>query len=114
MGKDCNGPPAPSLSQPPPTEFAAFSGSGGSVGREGPIIQVGAAFGSTLGQLVAMPARQRALLIAATFNTPIGGIVFAVELMLPFATPLSLLWVGLSCVTATFIGRVFFGVLPSF
>jgi Voltage gated chloride channel len=75
------------LSQPPPTEFAAFSGSGGSVGREGPIIQVGAAFGSTLGQLVAMSARQRALLIAAgtgggiaaTFNTPIGGIVFAVR-----------------------------------
>ncbi|MGB6176829.1 MAG: chloride channel protein [Methylocella sp.] len=97
-------------------------GSGGSVGREGPIVQVGAAFGSTLGQLVAMPARQRALLIAAgggggiaaTFNTPIGGIVFAVELMLPFATPMSLLWVGLSCVTATYIGRVFFGVLPSF
>ncbi|MGA7385574.1 MAG: chloride channel protein [Methylocella sp.] len=97
-------------------------GSGGSVGREGPIVQVGAAFGSTLGQLVAMPARQRTLLIAAgagggiaaPFKTPIGGIVFAVELMLPFATPLSLLWVGLSCVTATYIGRVFFGVLPSF
>ena len=97
-------------------------GSGGSVGREGPIIQVGAAFGSTIGQLVAMPARQRALLIAAgagagiaaTFNTPIGGIVFAVELMLPFVTSLSLLWVGLSCVTATYIGRMFFGVVPSF
>ncbi len=97
-------------------------GSGGSVGREGPIIQVGAAFGSTIGQLVAMPARQRALLIAAgagagiaaTFNTPIGGIVFAVELMLPFVTSLSLLWVGLSCVTATYIGRMYFGVMPSF
>ena len=97
-------------------------GSGGSIGREGPIIQVGAAFGSTLGQVITMPVRQRALLIAAgagggiaaTFNTPIGGIVFAVELMLPFATPLSLLWVGYSCVTATYIGRVFFGDLPSF
>ena len=97
-------------------------GSGGSVGREGPIIQVGAAFGSTLGQVITMPVRQRALLIAAgagggiaaTFNTPIGGIVFAVELMLPFATPLSLLGVALSCVTATYIGRAFFGVLPSF
>src|SRR5271169_3519323 len=97
-------------------------GSGGSVGREGPIIQIGAAFGSTLGQLIAMPVRQRALLIAAgagggiaaTFNTPIGGIAFAVELMLPFATPLSLLGVALSCVTATYIGRAFFGVLPSF
>src|SRR5271165_1853915 len=97
-------------------------GSGGSVGREGPIIQIGAAFGSTLGQLIAMPARQRAVLIAAgagggiaaTFNTPIGGIVFAVELMLPVTTATSLLGVALSCVTATFIGRSFFGVLPSF
>jgi len=97
-------------------------GSGGSVGREGPIIQIGAAFGSTLGQLIAMPARQRAVLIAAgagggiaaTFNTPIGGIVFAVELMLPTTTALSLFSVALSCVTATFIGRSFFGALPSF
>src|SRR5271157_1249892 len=97
-------------------------GSGGSVGREGPIIQIGAAFGSTLGQLIAMPARQRAVLIAAgagggiaaTFNTPIGGIVFAVELMLPAVTAMSLFSVALSCITATFIGRSFFGVLPSF
>src|SRR5271157_400279 len=97
-------------------------GSGGSVGREGPIIQVGAAFGSTLGQVITMPVRQRALLIAAgagggiaaTFNTPIGGIVFAVELMLPATTAMSLFSVALSCVTATFIGRSFFGVLPSF
>ena len=97
-------------------------GSGGSVGREGPIIQVGAAFGSTLGQLIAMPARQRALLIAAgagggiaaTFNTPIGGIAFAVELMLPSATSLSLLCVAISSVIATFIGRLFFTALPSF
>jgi chloride channel protein, CIC family len=97
-------------------------GSGGSVGREGPIIQIGAAFGSTVGQVIAMPVRQRAILIAAgagggiaaTFNTPIGGIVFAVELMLPVVNPLSLLCVALSSVTATFIGRSFFGVLPSF
>src|SRR5208283_4766549 len=97
-------------------------GSGGSVGREGPIIQIGAAFGSTLGQLIAMPARQRAVLIAAgagggiaaTFNTPIGGIVFAVELMLPATTATSLLSVALSVVTATFIGRTVFGALPSF
>src|SRR5208283_5215792 len=101
---------------------AVSIGSGGSVGREGPIIQIGAAFGSTLGQLIAMPVRQRAVLIAAgagggiaaTFNTPIGGIVFAVELMLPVTTAMSLLGVALSCVTATFIGRSFFGVLPSF
>ena len=55
-------------------------GSGGSVGREGPIIQIGAAFGSTLGQIFSMPASQRYTLIAAgggagiaaTFNTPVG------------------------------------------
>ena len=97
-------------------------GSGGSIGREGPIIQVGAAFGSTLGQLIAMPTRQRAVLIAAgagggiaaTFNTPIGGIAFAVELMLPFATAPTLLVVALSSVVATYIGRFYFGALPSF
>ena len=97
-------------------------GSGGSVGREGPIIQIGAAFGSTVGEVIGMPVRQRAILIAAgagggiaaTFNTPIGGIVFAIELMMPFVSPLSLLCVALSCVTATSIGRSYFGVLPSF
>jgi CIC family chloride channel protein len=101
---------------------AVSIGSGGSVGREGPIIQIGAAFGSTLGQIISMPARQRAMLIAsgagsgiaATFNTPIGGIVFAIELMMPVVSPGSLLCVALSCITATYIGRSFFGVLPAF
>jgi chloride channel protein, CIC family len=97
-------------------------GSGGSVGREGPIIQIGAAFGSAVGQVISMPARQRAMLIAAgagggiaaTFNTPIGGIVFAIELVMPVVSPMSLLCVALSCVAATYVGRSFFGVLPSF
>ena len=101
---------------------AVSIGSGGSVGREGPIIQIGAAFGSTVGQIVAMPVRQRAMLIAAgagsgiaaTFNTPIGGIVFAIELMMPVVSPRSLLYVALSCVTATYVGRSFFGVFPAF
>ena len=97
-------------------------GSGGSVGREGPIIQIGAAFGSTVGQIIAMPARQRAMLIAAgagsgiaaTFNTPIGGVVFAIELMMPVVSPRSLLYVATSCITATYVGRSFFGVFPAF
>ncbi|MGH8132637.1 MAG: chloride channel protein, partial [Steroidobacteraceae bacterium] len=66
-------------------------GSGSSVGREGPIIQIGSALGSTLGQIIRMPAGQRIALvaagagagIAATFNTPIGGVMFAIELMMP-------------------------------
>jgi len=97
-------------------------GSGGSVGREGPIIQIGAAFASTVGQLIPMPVRQRATLmaagaaggIAATFNTPVGGIVFAIELMMPFVSPMSLLVVALSCVMSTLVGRHFFGAVPSF
>ena len=101
---------------------AVSIGSGGSVGREGPIIQIGAAFGSTVGQIIAMPARQRAILIAAgagggiaaTFNTPIGGTVFAVELMLACVSPASVFCVAISCVTATAIGRHYFGMFPSF
>jgi CIC family chloride channel protein len=101
---------------------AVSIGSGGSVGREGPIIQIGAAFGSTLGQIISMPVRQRAMLIAsgagagiaATFNTPIGGILFAIELMMPVVSPASLLYVALSCITATYVGRSFFGVFPAF
>jgi H+/Cl- antiporter ClcA len=66
-------------------------GSGAAVGREGPIIQIGSALGSALGQIIKMPASSRIILvaagagagIAATFNTPIGGVMFAIELMLP-------------------------------
>src|SRR5262245_8802185 len=97
-------------------------GTGGSVGREGPIVQIGAAFGSTLGQLVRMPTHQRVMLvaagsgagIAATFNAPVGGILFAVELMLPVVNAASLGAVTLATVVATCIGRSFFGTLPAF
>src|SRR5271169_1042969 len=97
-------------------------GSGGSVGREGPIIQIGSTFGSVLGQWLPMPVRQRVILIAAgagggiaaTFDTPIGGMVFAAELMLPCVNPLSLACLAIASVTATCIGRIFFGIFPSF
>src|SRR5262245_47921224 len=97
-------------------------GSGGSVGREGPIVQIGSAFGSTLGQVVRMPVRQRIVLVAAgagggigaTFNSPLGGIAFALELMLPVITSRSVLAVALATAVATQIGRAFFGTAPSF
>lgn len=97
-------------------------GSGGSVGREGPIIQIGATFGSVLGQWAAMPLRQRVVLmaagagggIAATFNAPLGGILFAVELLLISINAQSILLVTLSCVTATAIGRFMLGAAPAF
>ena len=97
-------------------------GSGSSVGREGPIIQIGSALGSTLGQIIRMPAGQRIALvaagagagIAATFNTPIGGVMFAIELMMPEVSVETFLPVAIATGTATFVGRWFFGDAPAF
>ena len=97
-------------------------GTGGSVGREGPIIQIGAAFGSVMGQFVNMAVRQRVALIAAgaaagiaaTFNTPIGGLAFAVELMLVSVSAVNVVIVSVATVTATVISRAMLGVAPSF
>ncbi|HUO12181.1 MAG TPA: chloride channel protein, partial [Caulobacteraceae bacterium] len=101
---------------------AVAIGSGSSVGREGPIIQIGSALGSTLGQILRMPASQRIALvaagagagIAATFNTPIGGVMFAIELMLPEVGVSSFLPVAISTGAATFIGRWLIGDAPAF
>ena len=97
-------------------------GSGAAVGREGPIIQIGSALGSTLGQIIRMPPGQRITLvaagagagIAATFNTPIGGVMFAVELMMPEVSVRTFLPVAIATGTATFVGRFFFGQQPAF
>ena len=97
-------------------------GTGGSVGREGPIIQIGSAFGSTMGQIIHMPVRQRVVLvgagaaaaIAATFNAPIGGLAFAMELMLVSISARTVALVAVSTVTASYIGRLYYGLSPSF
>ena len=97
-------------------------GSGSAVGREGPIIQIGSALGSSLGQFVRMTAGQRITLvaagagagIAATFNTPIGGVMFAIELILPEIGVDSFLPVAISTGAATFLGRLFLGDQPAF
>ena len=97
-------------------------GSGGSVGREGPIIQIGSAFGSTIGQVLKMRPYERIIMIAAgagggiaaTFNTPVGGMLFAVELLLQEVSVKTLVPVAVSTVTATYIGQLFFGAHPSF
>ncbi|HWE77814.1 MAG TPA: chloride channel protein [Pseudolabrys sp.] len=101
---------------------AVAIGTGAAVGREGPIIQIGSALGSTLGQIVPMRTGERIILvaagagagIAATFNTPIGGVMFAIELMMPEVSVRSFLPVAIATGTATFIGRYFFGVQPAF
>ena len=97
-------------------------GTGGSVGREGPIIQIGASFGSTLGQLLDLPARQKVVLIAAgagagiaaTFNAPIGGMIFAIELLLVAINASTMLPVAIATVIATWLGRVLIGPDPAF
>lgn len=97
-------------------------GTGGSVGREGPIAQIGSAFGSTMSQIFPMSAKQRITLIAAgagggiaaTFNTPIGGLLFALELLMHEVSVSTLVPVALATVVATYIGQMFFGVHPAF
>ena len=95
-------------------------GSGGSVGREGPIVQIGSALGSVLGQLVRVTESQLRLLVAcgaaagisATFNAPIAGVFFALELILRNFDTESFGFVVLSSVTADAIGRAAFGSRP--
>ena len=97
-------------------------GSGASVGREGPIIQIGSGIGSVLGQLfnlrswqvITMVAAGAGAGIAATFNTPLGAVLFAVELMLPEFSARTLIPVVLATGTATYVGRLAFGMAPAF
>jgi CIC family chloride channel protein len=97
-------------------------GSGGPVGREGPIIQIGGTLASALSRILKIPVRQRITLvaagaaggIAATFNTPIGGILFVVELMLFEVSAETLVPVMIATATATYISRLVLGPNPAF
>ncbi len=92
-------------------------GGGGSVGREGPIVQIGSAFASTLGQLVRMSeGRMRVIVacgaaggISATFNAPLTGLFFGFEIILKEFSAEALAATILSAVTADLISRAFFG-----
>ena len=95
-------------------------GGGGSVGREGPIVQIGSALGSALGRVVQVTeARVRVLVacgaaggIAATFNAPLAGVFFAMELILRDFTAQSFGMVVLSSVTASVVARSVLGDAP--
>ena len=95
-------------------------GAGGSVGREGPIVQIGSALGSVTGQLLRLSEDQLRLLVAcgaaggisATFNAPIAGVFFALELILRNFETRSFGLVVLSSITADAIGRAAFGSHP--
>lgn len=97
-------------------------GTGGSVGREGPIVQIGSAVASSLGQLVKMSeSRLRVIVacgaaggIAATFNAPLTGLFFGFEIVLREFSLDALFATALSAVTAALVSRAFFGSAPFF
>ena len=97
-------------------------GSGGSVGREGPIVQIGSALGSTLGQALRLPPETTKLLvacgaaggIAATFNAPVAGVFFALEVILGRFSMRNFSVVVLSSVVAATIGTALLGSSPAF
>lgn len=97
-------------------------GSGATVGREGPIVQIGSAIGSAIAQFSRLPSWQRITLLAAgasagisaTFNTPLGAVLFALELILPEISARTFLPVVIATGSATYVGRVVFGSYPAF
>jgi CIC family chloride channel protein len=97
-------------------------GSGGSVGREGPIVQIGSAVGSTIGQLLRLSEENIRLLVAsgaaggisATFNAPIAGVFFALEVVLRRFNLRNFSVVVLSSVVADAMAHTFLGDDPAF
>jgi len=97
-------------------------GSGGSGGREGPIVQIGASFASAVGQALKLTTTELRIMvacgaagaIAATFNTPIAGAVFALELLLLEFKTRSFIPLIVSTVFATLVSRTYFGNYPTF
>lgn len=103
---------------------ASFTiGSGGSAGVEGPIAQIGGACGSFVGQLSNVSGNRIKLLIAAgsagaiaaTFNAPIAGVMFATEIVLLGNYELtSFAAIVISSGIATVISRMYYGENPVF
>ncbi len=97
-------------------------GTGGSVGREGPIVQIGSAFGSSLGQWMGLNTMGiRTLVgcgaaagISATFNAPIAGAIFAAEIIVGHFAVTQFTPIVISSVVATVASRFFLGNYPAF
>ncbi len=95
-------------------------GSGGSVGREGPIVQIGSALASSAGQWVKLPENRLRIMVAcgaaggisATFNAPITGVFFGVEIILREFAVDALFTTMLSAMVADAVAIPFLGDKP--
>jgi len=101
---------------------AVTIGTGGSVGREGPIIQIGSSIGSTVGQFFKLPSSRLKTLvgcgaaagIAAAFNAPVAGALFAVEIILMDFAVAQFSPIVISAVMATVVSHSFEGKFAAF
>jgi CIC family chloride channel protein len=101
---------------------AVCIGSGGSVGREGPIVQIGSALGSTIGQFLKVTGSHlrtfvacgAAAGIAGTFNAPIAGALFSMEVILGDFGISQFSPIVVSSVASTVVSRHFLGNFPAF
>ncbi len=97
-------------------------GAGASVGREGPIIHLGASISASLGRRLELPASARRIIlgagvaaaISASFNAPIAGAIFAHEVILGHYALSAFVPIALASVVAAVISRLYFGDFPAF
>jgi len=101
---------------------AVIIGSGGSAGREGPIAQIGASFGSLIGQLFRLGSKDLKLLtvcgvaagIAGTFNAPMGGAIFSMEVVARRFSPYDSVPILMSAVVGTAVAGTLISPTPAF
>ncbi|MBW2278335.1 MAG: chloride channel protein, partial [Deltaproteobacteria bacterium] len=101
---------------------AVTIGTGGSVGREGPIVQIGSSLGSSIGQALGFEGSRLAVLLgcgaaagmAATFNAPIAGVILAVEVIIGSASLRIFSPLVVASVMGTIVARLWLGNEPAF
>ena len=105
-----------------PLATSVTIGSGGSAGREGPVVQIGSAIGSALSQAAHLSDERTKCLvacgaaggIAATFNAPLAGVMFALEVLLAEFGLVRFTSVVVASVVASLVGHAYFGAAPAF